>query len=111
MSDVDATTLAEAARRYTVLRRCYWRFALGGVILLALLGALLNVLSPRFDPVVCLILIVPLVAGFLTCWVGCLATWLALMRFRCPGCGKRFLLSCSSSWPTAACKHCCLWLG
>lgn len=49
--------------------------------------------------------------GFLTCWAGFSFAWSALTHFRCPRCGKRFLLSWSSSWPTAACKHCGLYLG
>jgi hypothetical protein len=111
LGDVDVNTPADAARRYTNLRRSYWRFFLGGIALFAVLGTLLFAFGPRLNPLIRSILAIPLILGFLTCWVGSIAAWFALVRFRCPRCGGRFILSWSSSWPTATCKHCGLYLG
>ena len=111
MGDIDVKTQADAARRYTSLRRRYWRFFLGGIALFAVLGTPLLAFGSRLKPLVQDMLAVPLVLGFLPCCIGGLVAWSALMRFRCPRCGERFILSSSSSWPTAACKHCGLHLG
>ena len=114
MGQIDAKTLDDATRRYTGLRRRYWQFFLGGmaaIIVLSLLAATLNGLGSQVHPALRGILIAPLVLAFLLCWVGSFIKWLSLMRFRCPSCGKRFILSWSSSWPTSACKHCSLHLG
>jgi hypothetical protein len=45
------------------------------------------------------------------CWLGGVVTWFTLIGFRCPRCGKRFIMSWWSSWPTNWCKHCGLDLG
>lgn len=111
MGDVDPDTLAEAARRYTDLRRRFWRFFLGGFALLAVLCIPLFAFGENLDPAVKFVLGMLLTIGFLTCWTGSLITWLSLLSFRCPRCGKRFLLSWASSWPTSNCKHCSLHLG
>lgn len=111
MGDVDFKTRTDAARRYTGLRRRFWQFYLGGVALIAVLGTPLFALGPRLNPIVRGMLAVPLGFGFLICWIGGFVAWLLLMRFRCPRCGKRFIVSRWSSWPTAACKHCGLDLG
>ena len=115
MGEVEANELVDAARQYTRLRRRYWQFLLGGLAVLAVLAVLgatlLNALDPQFHPTLRGILICLLALAFLVCWVGSVVAWHSLMRFRCPRCGKRFVLSWSNSWPTAACKHCGLHLG
>jgi predicted RNA-binding Zn-ribbon protein involved in translation (DUF1610 family) len=111
LGDIDVKTQADAARRYTSLRRRYWRFFLGGLALFAALATPLFAFGERLNPVARSMLAVPLILGFLTCCMGNLVAWSSLMRFRCPRCGERFILSWSSSWPTAACKHCGLHLG
>ena len=111
MGDVDADTLSEAARRYTGLRRRYWRFFLGGFALFAVLGTPLLAFDTHLNSVGRALIGVPLGIGFLTCWVGAMLSWSSLTRFRCPRCGKRFIMSWSSSWPTSDCKHCFLRLG
>ena len=114
MGDLDLNMLADAARRYTGLRRRYWRFLLVGILIISgagLFGMFQREFGPLHNPVVGRVLMVCLIAGFLACWTGAVVTWAALMRFRCPRCGKRFTLSWYSSWPTSRCKHCQLDLG
>jgi len=114
MGDLDANIVADAARRYTGLRRRYWRSLLVGIPLISgagLFGMFEGEFGPLLNPVIGRVLVVSVVAGFLTCWVGGVVTWSSLMRFRCPRCGKRFILSWYSSWPTNRCKHCQLDLG
>jgi predicted RNA-binding Zn-ribbon protein involved in translation (DUF1610 family) len=102
---------ARAARRFKKLRRGFWQFFSIGLASFATLGTPLLAFGPRLAPPVRIMLGFPLVIGFLAGCVGCLVTWAALMRFRCPSCGERFVLSSDSSWPTAACKHCGQYLG
>ena len=115
MGDLDADTLADAARRYSGLRRRYWPSLLGFG---ALLGGLMlfhmvevEVGPLLLDPVLRGVLIVPVASGALACWVvGALAHF-ALMRFRCPRCRKRGTVSWFSPWSTNRCEHCGLDLG
>jgi hypothetical protein len=109
MGDVDSNTLAEATHLYTSLRRRYWRFYIGGVAVFAALATLLFASGPHLAPLVDL-LAFPLIVAFLSCCMVCLSTWSSLIRFHCPRCDERFILSWSSSWPRAACKHCGLTL-
>ncbi len=111
MGDVDSNTLAEAARRYTALRRRYWRFFVGLWALGALAGAIGLAVGQKPGPFIGGVLILPLVLGFVTCWAVCLVTDIALKQFRCPRCGKRFTLTWWISWPSDRCKHCDLDLG
>jgi hypothetical protein len=110
--DIDVSTLADAARRYTNLRRKYRRFRLYGIAFFAVLATLLLLaFGHRLNPLVSIVLAIPLVLGFLTCWVGTVVAGYALLLFRCPRCGKRFILTWYSGLPTEACKHCYLYLG
>ncbi len=114
MGDLDANILADAARRYTSLRRQYWRSLLVATVLISgagLFGLFVGEFGPLLNPVIGRVLTVLLPAGFLTCWVISVVTWSSLMGFRCPRCGKRFILAWYSSWPTNRCKHCGLDLG
>lgn len=111
MDDVHAKKWADAARRYAVLRRGYWRFFLGGVAVFAAFGAPLLAFGHRLDPSVVVAIAVPMGAAFLACYLGAFVTWARLVRFRCPRCGGRFVLAPSSSWPATGCKHCGLELG
>ncbi len=96
---------------YPNLVRRFWRRCLGGIALFATIVPLLVIFEQRQHPVVHGVLAAVLVVGFLYCWVSGAAAWFAILRFRCPRCGKRFALSCLSSWPTSTCKHCGLFLG
>jgi hypothetical protein len=96
---------------YTDLVRRYWRGFLGGFALFAIIGPLLFIFGQRHYPVVSGVLAMVLGVGFLWCWGSAVAAWSAILRFRCPRCGKRFALACFSSWPTSTCKHCGLFLG
>ena len=106
LDEPDAKTLAVAARSYKRWRGRYWRCFLGMPALLALLGPPIYVFDNAHNSMIHGILTVVLVVGWLACWVGVLLYWLALFRFRCPGCGKQFTISWWSSWPTNRCKHC-----
>jgi len=96
---------------YPDLVRRYWRGLLGGFALFAIIGPLLFIFGQRHYPVVSGVFAMVLGVGFLWCWGSAVAAWFAILRFRCPRCGKRFALSCLSSWPTSTCKHCGLFLG
>ena len=96
---------------YPDLVRRYWRGFLGGFALFAIIGPLLYIFGRRHYAVANSVLAIVLGVGFLWCWVSAVAAWFAILRFRCPRCDKRFALSCWSSWPTSACKHCGLFLG
>jgi hypothetical protein len=102
MGDLDANILADAARRFTGLRRRYWRFILG---FMALVGGP-TLFGPLLNPDIGRVLKVLVFVGLLTCWVGGAVTLYDLMGFRCPRCGKRFIVGSSSTWPTDRCKHC-----
>ena len=95
---------------YPDLVRRYWRGFLGGVALFAIMGPLLFIFGQRHYPVANGVLAMVLGVGFLWCWGSAAAAWFAILRFRCPRCGKRFALSCLSSWPTSTCKHCGLFV-
>jgi predicted RNA-binding Zn-ribbon protein involved in translation (DUF1610 family) len=104
MGDLDANILADAARRYTSLRRWSWRFTLGFMALWGV-GALFGSLLGKYAA------LLSLFPGLTTCWVGVLVTSLSLTRFPCPRCGKRFILAWWCSWLTYRCMHCGLDLG
>jgi hypothetical protein len=111
LGDVDVNTWTAATRRYTSLRRRYWRFSLGMPALAAVLGTPLFVFDAQLNPLARNLLAASLAVGFMTCWFGSLVTTIALMRFRCPACGGRFIVTWYSTWPSATCKHCDLHLG
>ena len=111
VGDPDAKMWLKEARRYGRLRRRYWRCFLGMPALLVVLGAPTFAFEDKLNPIVRGILLSVFGVGWCACWVGCLTSWFGLIRFRCPRCGKRFVLSRSSSWLTAQCKHCELDLG
>jgi hypothetical protein len=119
MGELDTSTYLDAARSYTQLRRRYWRFFLGmpALALLLYLGAIIsavrlerNSIVPGKNPIAT-VLTVLFVVAWLTSWLGSFATGIALKRFRCPRCGKRFTLAWWGSWPGNRCKHCDLDLG
>jgi hypothetical protein len=105
MSGSNADTVADAARRYTGLRRRFWRSFLGAWGVAAMLGFPLVAFDSRLPPGVRNALGGLLVLGFMACWFVGIFSWRSLTRFRCPRCGGLFLMSQWSSWPTSACKH------
>ncbi len=106
LTDIDTQTRTEAASRYVRLRRRYWRCFLGGAAFFAIFGTPLLVFGNHMNPIARCVLGSMLGIGSIACWVGGLATWFALVGFRCPQCGKQFVMSWTSSWPTNRCKHC-----
>jgi hypothetical protein len=106
----------DVARRYIGLKRRFWKSFFGGLSILlplaffSLFAEELH-LAEELHPIVKGIIGVPLVVGFFSCWVTCVLTWSSLMRFRCPRCDKKFILTWYSSWPGITCKHCGLYLG
>jgi hypothetical protein len=119
MVELDTSTFLDAARSYTRLRRFFWRFFLGmpALALLFFFGAVLSAIRLERNPIVPGhpvlkgILIALLVSAWLTSWLGSFAFGIALNRFRCPRCGKRFTRAWWGSWPGNRCKHCDLDLG
>ncbi len=112
MGELDTNTWIEASRSYVRLRRRYWRCWLGMPASLVVLVALIPVFGHTLkNPYVRGALFSLLIVAWCACWLGCAVTWFALMGFRCPRCGKRFLISWWSSRPSNRCKHCDLDLG
>ena len=106
MGDRNPPTFANASRRYTALRRRYWRFLFGGVTLFAVPGTALIAFGPQQRFVFYELLVRILQIGFVVCCLGCLIQWHCLMQFICPRCGMRFVMSQSRSWPASTCTHC-----
>jgi len=111
VSALDTKTWIDAARSYARLRRRYWRCLLGMPVLLVVFGPPIAAFERELNPCVRGILLSSFIVAWCACWVGGVGTWFALIGFRCPRCGKRFIMSWWSSWPTNRCKHCGLDLG
>jgi hypothetical protein len=110
MCDLGIKTWIEAARSYARLRRRYWRSFLGAMLLL-IMGMPLSTYRHELNPIVYGLIVFLLVIAFLACWVRSVITLFALWGFRCPRCGRRFIMAWWSSWPSKRCKHCELDLG
>jgi hypothetical protein len=93
------------------LRRRYWRSLLGVFAVLVVIGGAISAFVDERDPIPRRILFSLALAVFCAVFAVNVATWFALMGFRCPRCGGRFILSWWSSWPSDRCKHCELDLG
>jgi hypothetical protein len=107
-AEVKPDVLAAASRRVFRLRRHYWFSGHGGVLcFLSGFVVAIQEFVPRLNE----LLIPPLRWGFFLCIAGSAVLWFSLLRFRCPRCGERFILSTFSSWPGRDCKHCRLRLG
>jgi hypothetical protein len=113
VSDLEAKTWIEAAQSYVRLRRRYWRcfFGMPGLLVLLVFGAAISAFEHGLSPSVRGILLSLFIVAWCACWLGSLVTWFTLVGFRCPRCGKRFIMSWWSSWPSDRCKHCGLDLG
>jgi predicted RNA-binding Zn-ribbon protein involved in translation (DUF1610 family) len=105
LNDIDDKTLVEVSRRFIKLRRLYWRFFFGAIVLFAMLVTA-NALDSQRHPVLYGVLTVMLPLGFLVCCLGVVVGSHLLLHFICPRCGERFILSSFSSWPSSVCKHC-----
>jgi len=114
MSDLDTKTRIEASRSYVRLRRRYWRYLLGMpalVVVFVVGAAMIAVFKHDREPYARGILNSLFAVAWCGCCVGGVVTWFKLIGFRCPQCGKRFIMSWWSSWPGNRCKHCELDLG
>jgi hypothetical protein len=106
MGDLDTKAWIEVVRSYQHLRRRTVRYTLayvgcfvGFVTVLFIasakkLDALAGTLFLLFIPASCML--------GLVVFLG----WFDLKNFRCPRCGKRFIVAWWGSWPTDRCKHC-----
>lgn len=111
MTPIDPQRLTLAAAEYRRLRRRYWQFFLGAAVSLAIFGLPLIAYGDRMHQGYVVVLgTLTAVLGVIG-WTGALVTWAVLLNWPCPSCGKRFILSWTSSWPTDRCKHCGLYLG
>jgi hypothetical protein len=107
---LDPTVLLNSGQRYSRLRRRYGRsmvcFA-GLIVLSVIFMPMAQSAGPLIRGVVGFVTAI----GGISIWVYGTVAWFALLNFRCPRCGKRFMLSWISSLPTDRCKHCGLDLG
>jgi hypothetical protein len=114
MGDFDINTWLEAAQAYKRLRRRFLGCYLGLLVLLSAFPVVgIPTVASELEPS-------PFVrdvfsSAFAVAWCGCLmgaaVNWFKLIGFRCPKCGKRFVLSWWRSWPDDRCLHCGLDLG
>jgi hypothetical protein len=111
VGDFNIATQIEAARSYVRLRRRYRGYFLGMPALLFAFVTLIALFGRGWNSYMGGILIALLVVGWCAYCVGSTATWFALVGFRCPRCGKRFIMSWWNTWPSNHCKHCDLDLG
>ena len=113
MGDLDANILADTARRYSGLRRRYWRFMLGFLALCGVSGlsSLLEESAPLLHPVIDCIMLGAVIPGVLTCGIGAFVTECSLSRFRCPRCGERCNIAGWAIMGWYWCTHCGLDLG
>ena len=111
VTPIDPQRLTLAAAEYWRLRRRYWQFFLGAAVSFVIFGLPLIAYGDRMHQVYVVVLgMLTAVLGVIG-WTGALVTWAVLFNWPCPSCGKRFILSRTSSWPTDYCKHCGLDLG
>ena len=111
MSDLDTKSWSEAARSYERLRRRNLRFTVAyvgsffGFVILFFAASEMN-----FDALATtlFLLFIPASCAF---GLGSLLTSFELWGFRCPRCGKRFIVAWRGSWPTDRCKQCGLDFG
>jgi hypothetical protein len=108
---IDPHALVCAGEEYRRLRRRYFQFFLGGVMSFAVFAGPLIAYGDNLHRAVVGVLGALTAVFGVICWGGGWATWITLMNWRCPRCGKRFILSFSNSLPTNNCKHCGLYLG
>jgi hypothetical protein len=104
VTNLNTESWIQAARRYVKLRRLYWRNFLGLFAPCAAVGIPLAAWGDRMHAVPRGFLVALLMLGGFGCWLTSLATWFALITFRCPRCGNLFVLSWLSSWPANRCK-------
>jgi hypothetical protein len=110
MGDLDTATWIDAAQSYRRLRRRFFGCFLTAAALASAL-ILVRSLDLELDRHLRRLLLSLLAVGLCACWTVALVTRIQLIRFGCPGCGKRFALSWWSSQATDRCKHCSLDLG
>jgi DNA-directed RNA polymerase subunit RPC12/RpoP len=109
VSGLDTETRIEASRSYVRLRRRYWRRLLrmpALLVVFVVVMALFAVFKYDRNPYARGTLNSLLVVAWFACWLRGVVTWYKLIGFRCPRCGKRFMMSWWSSWPGNRCKHC-----
>jgi hypothetical protein len=111
MGELDIGVMRRAACSYVRLRRRYWRCFFGMALLLVSIAISLSALRGEAAARVRVSIATACGIAYCACALGAILSWSALMRFRCPRCGKRFVLAWWSSWPTDRCKHCELDLG
>jgi hypothetical protein len=98
---------------YLRLRRRYWRlyFTFVGVLIALMVPlSLLELAKSTFPlPTVVATQLAVFLPGFafiaIIAW-KCAVAWSKLLFWRCPRCGRFFMLAWYSSWPTNYCKHC-----
>jgi hypothetical protein len=102
MSEPEDEGFAKASAQFYSLRRRYWLFIVGFMIF-----GVLQILFINFAPEKLfhwlLAVTLPLI---LASWAGAMFTWIVVLNWKCPRCGKRFILSWWNSWPGKRCKHC-----
>lgn len=106
MGNIHVLTLAEATERYTNLRRWFYLFVVGMLLVVGLFAGI-HAVGPRNGSAGQDILDFLLFLVFLACYGGSNVMWELLINVRCPRCGEP-LISSAGVWSTAAnhsCQH------
>jgi hypothetical protein len=82
LGDVDPQGLADLARRYAKLRRSYWRFFFGGIVVFVVLATVLIAFGVQEHSGFHDMLVVTLALGFLICCLGGFVDWHLLMHLK-----------------------------
>lgn len=106
MGDLDTETWIEAARSYVRLRRLGWRCCLGMLALLIFLLAPIYLFENKLNSVMRGVLLTLFVIAWFACWLGGSVATFALWGFRCPRCGRRFIVPGWGPWSPNRCRHC-----
>lgn len=92
MGKLDWHDLEEASRRYTRLRRRYWRWHLYSMLTFLMMVPAFATAGALPYPVASILVAAPFGVVFLVFLLGSMITWSELTRFPCPRCGRRFIM-------------------
>jgi hypothetical protein len=111
VSELETKARIAAARFYVRMRRRYWISLFGMNLLIFVVAIPVSAVRSELHPIVRGTLDLLVTVACCACMLWGVVAGIALIGFRCPRCGKRFILSGWRTWPSNQCKHCGLDLG